>query len=294
MHRLTPTNPLFTHLTENPPAWWSALKNDAEVSIQIRKENYIDIYFNGGNIIRRLEYKNDIFSGEIHYEYIPITGKDGDYVKFNFENGINFGQATPIPLNNFSQDAVAQIKSKIKQHYPRESEKGIQYTFIRKDPFYLDAEFQYSDLIQNRSIRIDLVRVDPSRNKIVFVEVKTMGDSRLYTNEIVDQLSSYNQFILNHGDSLLAYYKTVFNIKRTLGILPSGLADLNIDNYTLLGKTLLLFGDCQKEWINKFAPVLDAKIQNHAVGCYYFGAPKYNCDIIGQTNANRHIYVPNL
>lgn len=263
-----------------------------DLSVQVRKENYVDVYFNGGNIIRRLSYKRGRFSGEIHCKYIPIQGEDGDYVKFSFNNEVGFGRVNTLPLNNFSPNDLREIKENIKYHYPPESEKGIQYSFIKNDPFYLDSEFQYYDSRQKKSIRIDLVRVDPSRSQIVFVEVKTMGDKRLYTNEIVEQLSSYNKFISNYGNPLLSYYKNVFNIKRALGVLPSGLTDLNINDYTLSGRTLLLFGDCQQEWINSFSPVLGAKIRGHALGCYYFGAPKYNCDILAQTRANRHIFLP--
>lgn len=292
MNSLSPNNPLFIRLQENPPAWWIALKNDKDLSVQVRKENYIDVYFNGGSIIRRLSYKRGSFSGEIHYKYIPVKGEDGDYVKFNFNSGISFGQVNALPLDNFSPNALREIKENIKYHYPPESEKGIQYSFIKNDPFYLDSEFQYYDSTQRKSIRIDLVRVDPSRSQIVFVEVKTMGDKRLYTDEIVEQLSCYSQFISNYGNPLLSYYKNVFNIKKALGILPGGLTGLNINNYTLFGKTLLLFGDCQQEWINSFAPILDPKIHDYAIGCYYFGAPKYNCNIIAHTSANRHIFLP--
>jgi len=292
MNSLDPNNPLFARLREAPPAWWSALKNDKDLSVQVRKENYIDVYFNGGSIIRRLSYNRGGFSGEIHYKYVPLKGEAGGYVKFDFNNGVSIDQVNVLPLNNFSPNVLREIKDNIGYHYPPESEKGIQYSFIKNDPFYLDSEFQYYDSTQRKSIRIDLVRVDPSRSQIVFVEVKTMGDKRLYTNEIVEQLSSYNQFMLNYGTPLLSYYKKVFNIKRALGILPGGLTEININDYTLSAKTLLLFGDSQQEWIKSFAPVLDPKIRNHAVGCYYFGAPKYNCDIVDHTRGNRHIFLP--
>lgn len=48
MKKLDPDNQLFNELESNPPDWWKTLVNDKDAYIDIRKDNYIDVYFNGG------------------------------------------------------------------------------------------------------------------------------------------------------------------------------------------------------------------------------------------------------
>ena len=216
-------SPLFEKLTNDPPKWWSALVSDKDIAIQIRKNNYIDAYFNGGNIIRKLSYGGKSFRGETHFKYIPIETEYGDYVPFVFENNtICFGKIEALKVGCFEKQSLSKIKSNIIKYYPNDSEKAIQYEFINNDPYFIDSEFEYSykkgDKI--KTIRIDLVRIDASIKKIVFVEVKTIGDRRLFNNEIVRQLRDYKEFITNYRVDLIAYYKKILAIKRNLKILP--------------------------------------------------------------------------
>lgn len=69
MEKLNPKNALFENLATNPPVWWETLVNDEDIYIEIRKDNYIDVYYNGGNIIKELRYKDGAYTGKIHYKY---------------------------------------------------------------------------------------------------------------------------------------------------------------------------------------------------------------------------------
>ena len=125
----------------------------------------------------------------------------------------------------------------------------------------------------------------------MFVELKTMGDSRLYTDEIYDQLKKYNDFATKLESDIVEYYKKIFSIKKKLEILPKGLEQISsIDDYTLEKKPLLLFGDCQQKWIDNDAKGINNKIKEVAIGAYYFGKPEYNCDIIPKTYKNKYIF----
>jgi len=119
-----------------------------------------------------------------------------------------------------------------------------------------------------------------------------MGDSRLFTEEINEQLSKYFHFTTRYETELLEYYKKVFRIKKKLKILPTELQTLDsLDEYTLEKKPLLLFGDCNQEWINNNADDINQKINKVAIGAYYFGGTSYNCDIIGKTqDRNRYTF----
>ena len=75
-------NPLFTELAKNP-AWWQNLKNDKDIYSDIRKDNYISVYCNGGSIMK-LDYKGG-FRAKIHPEYVPLRGRN-DYLSFKFSD----------------------------------------------------------------------------------------------------------------------------------------------------------------------------------------------------------------
>lgn len=293
MNKLSIRNPLFEKLAFEPPEWWTALVRDKEISIQIRKDNYIDVYFNGGNIIRKLVFNGRAFKGETHYKYIPLKSGTSDYVPFSFENNlIEFGAVAPMRAESFCREILRGIKDNISKYYPSDSEKAIQYAFIKNDPHFIDSEFEYSykESTKIKTVRIDLVRIDIKAKRIVFVEVKTIGDRRLFNEEIVSQLKDYKNFIMAYRSELLSYYDKILTIKKRLKILPECLMSEQIVGYQVLEKPLLLFGDCEQAWINKISGELDNKIRPYAIGCYYFGKPDYQCDLIKETKRNRHIF----
>ena len=288
---LNPSNDLFAALLPSTaPVWWKTLAKDPDINIEVRKNNCIDVYYNGGAIIRELKYNARTgFSGKIHREYIPIDTTH-DYVNYSFTpaNDIDFSPVKIESASNFSS-SLSLIKKQIAKSFPSDSEKAIQSKFIRNDPAFIDSEFQYKH--GHESIRIDLVRIDEKLKKIVFVELKRIGDARLYNGEIALQLDKYNNFIKSYGKDLETYYRDIFVIKKSLGILPERIKSLpSLAGYTVEPKLLLLFGDANQQWIDKFSPTLDQAIRPHAYGAYYFGKPEYNCDLIMKTNSNRHIF----
>ena len=157
-----------------------------------------------------------------------------------------------ISINNFEKEALEKIKKRVRKFYPNDSEKGIQGHYVindksksDRDGFFIDTELQY----ENK--RIDLVWVDLRTKKIAFVELKTIGDERLYIDknqETIDkQLSKYFEFARKNRDSLIDYYNTVYYIKKGLGILPQFVDENSLRNYDLIEKPILLVGDCTQE-----------------------------------------------
>lgn len=296
MNKLSRNNSLFTELVKQKPTWWLNLVNDDSIYIDIRKDNYIDVYYNGGNIIRELRFKNGKFSGSINYKYlVPVKS---EYINYDFDKpsvGIQQSQVNLLDVNNFNSDSLKLIKNNISTHYPASSEKGIQARFVKNAKCFLDTEMAYND--GNSLLRIDLVWIDTANKKIVFVELKTMGDNRLYSSEITDQLKKYHEFAIKYEQKIIDYYSKVFEIKKMLGILPEGLKELDsISNYKLELKPLLLFGDCQQAWINSNANEtkdnigINNRIKDVAVGVYYFGSTDRNCDLISKSSRNRFIF----
>jgi len=284
MNALDQNNSLFKKLAENPPSWWKVIVEDKDISVQVRKDNTIDVYFNCGAIITGLKYSKHGFSGKISSQYIPL-GKEYYPYEFSPEK-IEFAtkMIRPISLNNFSNKSLKKVKSRINQYFPKSSEKGIQASFIKKDPYFIDMEFMGGDS------RMDLIRLDFRLKKIVFVELKLVGNKEIYNNDIVKQLCKYHDYIVRNRGRLIKYYKKIFQIKKDIGILPSELKNENISGFGILDKPLLLFGDCHQSWIDgEFSRNLDNKIRNIAIGCYYFGSP-HTCEILKKSKGNQRIF----
>ena len=49
---LNPKAPLFEELKSGKYTWWEKVKNDSRLYIEIRKDNQINVYYEGGSVIR--------------------------------------------------------------------------------------------------------------------------------------------------------------------------------------------------------------------------------------------------
>ncbi|NCB47214.1 hypothetical protein EOM81_09380 [bacterium] len=294
---MNPCAATFKKIGEDQPVWWKNLVSDKEIVIQVRKNDSIDVYFNGGCILKGLKYnsRTQQFAAKIHYKYIPVQsenpyiGLSGDLKQMTLN-----GYVKPRALDGFDKKHLDFLKNLIRSYYPATSEKGIQYSFYRNDPYFIDTEFQmrttYEGCANEEDNRIDLIRVDKKLRKIVFVEVKTIGDSRIFNDEIVKQLTRYKNFILANKSDILKYISYVYAAKHQIGSLSQELQSIkDIASYDLCENPLLLFGDCNQKWIDANSPMIDEKIRNIAIGAYYFGAPRYACDIVAKSNRNKHI-----
>ncbi len=283
---------LFQKLRDESPLWWENLKNDSELYIDIRNGNHLNVYHNGGSIMK-LEGTSE-YKAKINIEYVPLN-KTSDYFPFEFQNGnISLNELHTISINNFEKEALEKIKKRVRKFYPNDSEKGIQGHYVindkskesKKDGFFIDTELQYDNM------RIDLVWVDLRTKKIAFVELKTIGDERLYidknqSSETIDkQLSKYYEFACQNKDSLIDYYNAVYAIKKSLGILPEFVNENSLKNYDLIEKPILLVGDCTREWIDKNAGDLNNWLQNIAFGCVYQGKTTFDFGMPYKTSRN--------
>lgn len=279
---------LFQRLEKNPPVWWKQLKSDPELSIQIRKDNSIDVYYRGGCIITGLKLISGQFSGEISSQYIPL--KTNEYVAYNFSDElISLDKENVPPVTELNAEGLDLLKKRVALFNDTTSEKAIQFGFIEHDRDFIDAEFAYRFLPgERKTIRFDLVRFDRGLNELVIVEIKTKDDNRLDNGEIYDQLDSYRDFISRHHDRLLKYYKSILTIKQRLGLMHQDLKPEKL--IRVHAKPLLVLGDCTKKWIADHAQDLDDRIRAVAAGCYYFGGRHYSCQLIPSSKGGRHIF----
>jgi len=291
---------LFERLKNNPPQWWNNLKSDPDLYIDIRKDNYLNVYHNGGSIMK-LEEASE-YKAKIHFEYVPLQ-KDTDYLPFEFQDGnISLNEYKTININNFKKESLDKIKKKIRKFYPNDSEKGIQGQYVInnngnvKEPkgFFIDTEFQFSINVNQKLSkgRIDLVWVDTERKEIAFVELKTIGDERLYSAncknpESIDiQLKKYRIFAEKNCKELIKYYDMVFQIKKKLQTLPPFVTEDSLLQYKLIHKPILLVGDCTRDWISDNAGRLNSLLKEIAFGCIYHGRNTYNFNMPIKTYRN--------
>ena len=205
------------HELNNNPHWWKQFKEDTSLYIEVRKDNQVNVYFEGGSIAR-IHYcsKNRKLQVFIHHKYlgIPKPANNNPYVEYSDKIGSCLNDVLDRVKTVYSQ------KGSIDGVVPKEkwSEKYIQGTLIvQSRQYHLDSEFAYND--SETSNRIDLVRC--SDGMVTFVELKRMGDNRMLhetdaTPEVVYQMKRYKQFIEKYSSQLLEYYQKLYDIKKLL------------------------------------------------------------------------------
>ncbi len=219
---LNPKANLFEKIRIHQPKWWKLLCEDKELYIEIRKDNSINVYFFGGSIAR-IEYKNG-FVAKIHQKYL------GDYKpRGKTKKGNDKFEYDKIDLSKLNELKIAEIKNCIKTDYIRHinvekpSEKWIQGKIIKKNPRYIDSEFQFNKDNVIGKLRIDLIEL--SDGVLTFIELKGIFDNRLRNKaqsssipEIIEQMKKYRQFINTYQIDIIDYYKKLIEIKQSLGL----------------------------------------------------------------------------
>lgn len=220
---LNPNAPLFSELKSGNYSWWENIKKDRRLYIEIRKDNYINVYFEGGNVAK-LEYrsKDNTIQTSTHSKY--LHGNGDDYVECSLDKDLE------TIITNIKKYYSKTEDKKEKEEW---SEKYIQSQYIIKyHSKYIDSEFAYKD--DSLDIRIDLIEC--INGELRFVELKTIDDSRMLKRnddnpEVVEQVEAYKNFISNYKpEKIVEYYQKVWEIKKDLGLTipeerPSSLAE---------------------------------------------------------------------
>ena len=209
---------IFEELKKNP-SWWVKFKNNPSLYIDIRKDNQVNVYFEGGSIAR-IHYcskhkKLQVFT---HHKYLgePAPSRNNLYVECSDR------------IENICDEVMERIQTLYSQKKAEEginakekwSEKFIQgMLVINSRTVHLDTEFAYNDAQDD--IRIDLTQC--RKSSLTFIELKRMDDNRMLhatdnNPEVVYQMQGYKDFIARYRSELLEYYKKVFDIKVQLGL----------------------------------------------------------------------------
>ncbi len=218
-NKLKGDSKIFEELKKNP-SWWTRFKNDKSLYIEIRKDNQVNVYFEGGSIAR-IHYcskhkKLQVFT---HHKYLnlPAPSKSNAYIECSGIIDKPIKKDCEILVCDNIIERIRTIYSQKLSINNKEkwSEKFIQGSIIvQSSAFHLDSEFAYNDEISQN--RIDLVRCD--EGVVTFVELKRMSDGRMLhktdeSPEIVEQMLRYRNFIMRYSNELLAYYQKLYDIK---------------------------------------------------------------------------------
>ena len=235
---LNESNKLYSILKEKPQ-WWTSLLSINGVYAEIRKGDIVDVYYEGGRMAELKVGKDGKLKAFCHPKYLGCDVGDSENVKYI--DCLNVLTSNPESMLPRIENAYSQ--KNCKKYNPEEiSEKKIQGDMIcKKSPVYLDSEFahRYEDG-SRKTIRFDLVTIRD--NKLVFIELKRIGDNRMLdiignTPEIIRQMDKYCRFIKTNSDALVEYYKKLYRIKQQLG-LPVPQCDL--DKLTICTKPHLV------------------------------------------------------
>ena len=218
-NKLKGDSKIFEELKKNP-SWWTRFKNDKSLYIEIRKDNQVNVYFEGGSIAR-IHYcskhkKLQVFT---HHKYLnlPAPSKSNAYIECSGIIDKPIKKDCEILVCDNIIERIRTIYSQKLSINNKEkwSERFIQGSIIvQSSAFHLDSEFAYNDDISQN--RIDLVNCDDGI--VTFVELKRMSDGRMLhktdeSPEIVEQMLRYRNFIMRYSNELLAYYQKLYDIK---------------------------------------------------------------------------------
>jgi len=213
---------LFEILKKEPPIWWKNIKSDKDLNIELRKDNYINIYYYGG-CVAKIWYDNKLHA-ETHHKYLNLPQKGEtiyldsiDYLSSDKKINDIKSAISDIFLN----DNIEGDQKRKDKKLTESCEKKVQGRLILDSKVnYIDSEFAYNRSKQR--IRFDLIKVEDG--SISFVELKLISDSRLTSKkdneiEIITQMNKYSEFIQDYKEDIIPYYKKLLNVKQSLGII---------------------------------------------------------------------------
>jgi hypothetical protein len=286
--RMGPNDELVCQLTSTKWCqWWrnivSLNRRDKDIDVQLR-ENNINVYYLMHNLLKlMLKHKTRIVA-QIHRKYIPFETKIPNYLELDIiDNEVNvsqrckaeFKEAKFITDNLLDNGNLRLIKKEIDKYVGEE--KRYQSKLIEQNKeTILDAEIAMPGIRgENGNTRIDMMNFDKKEQKIIAVELKLIGDQRLYSGEIIKQLRNYNNFMKNNPDSIARAYQNVIRVKKALGLIDTNILPDSIDKSQVESRVLLcIIGYTQdriNNYINNNLDDLKEKIKEFALGVYFFG-----------------------
>lgn len=213
---------LWGTLEKDPPEWWKNLMEDKELYVEIRKDNYANVYYYGGSVAL-VQWRVGRALVVTHHKYLGKDLPDGEYQDCTglLQTPEGIGHIKEKVREEYHKLPVRE-KADEQKHLYTSNEKWVQGELKLRFPGrYIDSEFAYRWPEDSRkTIRMDLVEL--RGKELVCVELKLITDHRLRSRdgnpEIIGQMEDYRAFIAKHAEAIKDYYTKVLRLKKRLGL----------------------------------------------------------------------------
>lgn len=236
--------------------FWENVVADPDLCPQIRN-NSVTVYHRGCGLILNIRHRRKCLTASVHHKYVPFqseTKAATSYLKLvaNATSGFEFdGEPSALPLGHMSKEVLKAYKECM---IVKPEMDLVHNLILNSGNVILDQEVKFATSGEKTTDRIDLCwcwQDGVSRKmKLVFVEVKRIGDRRLLgvhppePPEVLTQLRRYQKRLVSHTDEILKAYQKVVQLKRTLGLGGKlvGIPEGGVSE--LMTKPLLVIGGC--------------------------------------------------
>jgi len=292
-------HPLVGELASGKHVWWSRLvalsHSDPDINIQVRG-SYLNVYCKMGNLLK-IYLQGKKVACQIHYKYLA-GARTPEYIEtYPCGDDIAIGEKPCNFVSSILDETWFKTVKRNIATYAGE-EKRIQSRLVEKNRnTILDVEIAFSDTellaeSDDGNTRIDFANYDLSRKCLVFVELKQIFDSRLYTKEMNEQIHKYGAFAQKHEARLIAAYNDVIQVKMKLGIINQQSPLWNVVISRVEPKPILavagykqIFIDAVKdEILGKHREKLDTSM---LAALYFFGS---DTDLSLKKGKNKEVY----
>lgn len=220
---IDPNAPIFGALHSS--TLFKKLKEDPELYIEIRKDNYINVYYQGG-CVAKIGYNNKGLIFTTNTKYLGLE-------KSGYPKSEKYLETDLTSIKRGIEKEYSQTKYLKTLNTEDLSEKYYQADLIlhKYAGLHLDAEFAYN---KDDRQRIDIVCCNED-GVVSFIELKIIGDGRLGGKiEVLYQMKKYIDFIRGYENDLLDHYQKVYDVKEKLGLPLPPHRPISIDTRPIL------------------------------------------------------------
>ena len=211
---------IFEALELNPQ-WWTLLKEDEDLHIDVRKDKSVYVYYKNNAIIQ-INFTSD-FKASIHKKYV-----DGRFFNKSPYTDLDLASLTPTKLTEIKAriDAMA---SETKE--ATVSEKQLINDLFLENPIYIDADYQYSKDPEMGKMKLNLIEL--TEDTLSIVEVKNITnealDNTTEASEILVRMSKLSAFIRKYDEEITMHYNNLIAIKQRIGLLSQEEIDFTLN-----------------------------------------------------------------
>ena len=239
-------------------AFWENIVDDRQLQPEIR-DNKITVYYMAAAMLHEIQYVKGQLRAGVARAYVPLC-RDSSRVGLCLSEKGEIGFQTKLaalPLGDASNEVRKYYKECIKQVQGKSSEGAlVQKICELRGNTIVDQEISFSDRSGDANElstdKIDICCFEPYLRKLLYVEVKRIGDARLYGSgredaEVISQLRRYGERVRKHKNGILEACRKVLGIKRQLGLGDRFLGLPKDENLDLVDKPALLVGHCSTD-----------------------------------------------